>query len=166
MQAAQNARWVRARVCFEPTSVPKAAAVSKNDQFMSAVSYAFPNLDELFAMAGTSPDPILVESDDAIKAAARNVLKRCDPVESHLIITMGANGVMLASRYEMKPMIFKHFEAETTLVNNCTGAGDTLAGAFVNALLNGYIEEDAVMIGMQKAVLSLRCEDSAISPCL
>ena len=66
----------------------------------------------------------------------------------------------------MKPMIFKHYEAETNLVNNCTGAGDTLAGAFVNALLNGYSEEDAVMIGMQKAVLSLRCEDSAISPCL
>lgn len=163
VRAAQNACWASAKVCFEPTSVPKAYEVGKNSQFMSAISYAFPNLDELFAMAGTRDDAE-VYNDVEIKSAAKQVLNRCHPTESHLIITMGANGVILASKYELKPIIYQHFEAEASEVHNCTGAGDTLAGSFVAALLKGYSIEEAVKFGMEKARLSLVCEDSAISP--
>mmetsp|Transcript_30356 Transcript_30356/g.30841 ORF Transcript_30356/g.30841 Transcript_30356/m.30841 type:complete len:134 (+) Transcript_30356:202-603(+) len=131
---------------------------------MSAISYAFPNLDELFAMANMDVNDSFLETDDSIQAAARAVLNRCHSVESHLIVTMGAKGVMLVSKYEMKPMIFKRFEVSFVELKNCTGAGDTLAGAFINALLNGCNQEDAVKIGMEKAVLSLNCEDCAISP--
>ena len=162
VQAAQNARWTMTKVCFEPTSVPKATAVSQNDQFMSAVTYAFPNLDELSAMAGM--EGARLDTDEEIKSAARSVLKRMNEKECHLIITMGADGAMLASKFEMKPTVFQHFEAETITANNCTGAGDTLTGAFIHALLNGCSETEAVRIGMEKALLSLKCADRAISP--
>lgn len=164
IRAAQNAKRANTKVCFEPTSVPKAASISKSDTFMSAISYAFPNLDELFAMANMDVNDSFLETDDSIQAAARVVLNRCHSVESHLIVTMGAKGVMLVSKYEMKPMIFKRFEVSFVELKNCTGAGDTLAGAFINALLNGCNQEDAVKIGMEKAVLSLNCEDCTISP--
>ena len=81
---------------------------------MSAISYAFPDLDELFAMADKYRNPDNVDRDDNIKAAARDNLKTCDPVESRLVIIMGANGVILASKFEMEPIIFQHFEAEST----------------------------------------------------
>ena len=169
VRAAQNARWASTKICFEPTSVPKAAKVSKSDHFMSALSYAFPNLDELFAMAsagggGGALKFINDGNDDSIKAAARVVLKRCNPTESHLVITMGAKGVLLASRYELKAIKFQFFEASSIEVGNCTGAGDTLAGTFVHSLLNGCSKEDAVKLGMEKALLSLKCVDKAISP--
>jgi len=170
VKAAENALLARTKVCFEPTSVPKAAEASQNDQFVSAISFAFPNVEELFAMAARRAtnliDPGASESnvDTAIQDAARDVLDRFNPEESHLIITMGAKGVTLASKYGTKPIVFKHFKAKSTLVNNCTGAGDTLAGAFVSALLEGYTIEGAIELGMEKARLSLRCEDSAISP--
>mmetsp|Transcript_15510 Transcript_15510/g.29260 ORF Transcript_15510/g.29260 Transcript_15510/m.29260 type:complete len:713 (-) Transcript_15510:33-2171(-) len=160
VEAAKNARWAATKVCFEPTSVPKAAVVSKNNQFMSSLTYAFPNVDELSAMSGLSN----LVSDELIKSAAKIVLNRMNPTESHLIITMGAKGVILASKYEVKPIIFKRFEASAIQSNNCTGAGDTLVGAFVHALLNGHNKEEAVKIGMEKAILSIQCEDRAISP--
>lgn len=160
IEAAKNARWTATKVCFEPTSVPKAAVISKNNQFMSSLTYAFPNVDELSAMSGQSN----LISDDLIKNAAKMVLNRMNQTESHLVITMGAKGVLLASKYEVKPIIFKRFEATAIQSNNCTGAGDTLAGAFVHALLNGKNEEEAVKLGMEKAILSIQCEDRAISP--
>lgn len=160
IQAAQNARWAATKVCFEPTSVPKAAVVSRNNQFISALSYAFPNVDELAAMSGTSH----LTSDEAIRHAAKLVLNRMNQTECHLIITMGPKGVLLASKFESKPVIFKRLEAIPIKVNNCTGAGDTLAGAFIHSLLNGLDEEEAVKIGMEKAILSIKCEDRAISP--
>jgi Uncharacterized enzyme involved in pigment biosynthesis len=160
VEAAKNARWAGTKVCFEPTSVPKAAMVSRNNQFMSSLTYAFPNIDELSAMSGQSN----LVSNDLIQSAAKMVLNRMNQTESHLVITMGTKGVMLASKYEVKPIIFKRFEATVIPTNNCTGAGDTLAGAFIHALLNGHNEEEAVKLGMEKAILSIQCEDRAISP--
>lgn len=140
--------------------MPKAREISKNNQFMSVLSYAFPNLDELSAMAGTTS----LENDNDIMSAAKTVMKRMNPTECHLIITMGARGVLLGSKFETKPFQFKAFETSDISVMNCTGAGDTLAGAFIHALLNGCSEEEAIKVGMEKALLSLQCKDRAISP--
>ena len=49
-------------------------------------------------------------------------------------------------------------------MQNSTGAGDTLCGAFVHALLEGKDEAEAVQVGMDAAVKSLACGDRAISP--
>lgn len=164
LRAAQNARRANAQVCFEPTSVPKAAAVSQHDAFMAEVSYAFPNLDELFAMANMDVGDSATETDYTIEVAARAVLDRCHPVEAHLVVTMGARGVVLASRRGARPPTFLWFAAGPVAAENCTGAGDTLTGAFVAALLDGRGREEAVRSGMEKAVLSLQCEESAVSP--
>ena len=163
LQAAQNARWAAVKVSFEPTSVPKAIEVSKNKQLMSALTYAFPNLDELHAMAGSE------RSDDKgdIKVAAKTVLNTMNFSESHLVVTMGSKGAMLASKYENKAIRYKMFDVSPIEnVANCTGAGDTLTGGFIYGLLNGKSEEEALKIGMEKALISLQCEESTISPYL
>eukprot|EP00558_Chaetoceros_sp_UNC1202_P004966 CAMPEP_0197248854 /NCGR_PEP_ID=MMETSP1429-20130617/43458_1 /TAXON_ID=49237 /ORGANISM="Chaetoceros sp., Strain UNC1202" /LENGTH=80 /DNA_ID=CAMNT_0042710215 /DNA_START=24 /DNA_END=266 /DNA_ORIENTATION=+ len=77
---------------------------------------------------------------------------------------MGADGAMLASKYDTKPVTFQHFEAKTITMSNCTGAGDTLTGAFIHALLSGCGVVEAVRVGQEKALLSLKCDDRAISP--
>ena len=169
------------KVCFEPTSVPKAARISQCEHFMSTISYAFPNLDELFAMARQDDDKYVdghrscyqFNAND-VRAAATEVLYRCHPIEAHLIITMGPEGVLLASKYATSSQIlFQHFEVAASSTSslspdtvNCTGAGDTLTGTFIAALLQGSNEKEAVTIGMEAAVLSLACQDRTISPLL
>ena len=157
----------KTKVCLEPTSIPKASLLSTNESLMSCISYAFPNFHELYAMENPQIDMALIRDSvdiETIKSSAIAVLNKMHPYECHLIITMGADGAMLASKYDTKPITFQHFEAKTIAMNNCTGAGDTLTGAFIHALLAGYGEAEAVMFGQEKALLSLKCDDRAISP--
>lgn len=159
-------------VFFEPTSVPKASLAGRSTEFLSCLTYAFPNVVEILAMADGWSDS-LEDIDEAchddfktLKAAATELLQQMRPQQAHLIITLGADGVLLASRDgpEMKPH-FLHFPAEDgVVVENSTGAGDTLCGAFVKATLDGLDVASAVKIGMADAVKSLQCRDRAISP--
>jgi len=84
-------------------------------------------------------------------------------------VTMGSEGVLLASKYGTGDNIMSHFSHFPTRTNNVrvensTGAGDSLCGAFVHALLEGEDVATAVQVGMDAAVLSLQCADRAISP--
>ena len=165
-----------AKVCFEPTSVPKATICGKDDEFVSNLTYAFPNVDELFAMSAawdsttTDKTKHSYRDDDfsTIKSAASNLLKRMRPEsDAHLIITMGSDGVLLASRISplQKEPTFQHFAAAQGVdVQNCTGAGDTLCGAFMKGLLDGNDEAGAIQIGMDAALKSLKCANHTISP--
>jgi sugar/nucleoside kinase (ribokinase family) len=58
------------------------------------------------------------------------------------------------------------FEALLISIMNCTGACNTMTGAFIHALLNGHNELDAVKEGMGVALFSLQCEDRAIASTL
>ena len=158
-------------VCFEPTSVQKAREVARSKEFMSCLTYAFPNVDELMAMAGYQSDPKNSEEankfdSEAIKLAATGVIRRMHPDEAHLLVTLGKDGVMLASRAGPAAFPqFSHFPAkEGVEVENCTGAGDTLCGAFIHALLEGKDVAAAVSLGIEAASMSLQCADQAISP--
>jgi sugar/nucleoside kinase (ribokinase family) len=51
-------------------------------------------------------------------------------------------------------------------VHNATGAGDTLAGAFVHSLASGKSISESIVFGMKAAVMSLQCNNKAISPLL
>jgi sugar/nucleoside kinase (ribokinase family) len=85
------------------------------------------------------------------------------PVEAHLIVTMGQDGVFLASK--TAKMSFHHFPSkEGVEVLNATGAGDSLCGAFAFAILEGQTVADSIHFGIDAAVMSLQCSDRAISP--
>eukprot|EP01083_Nonionella_stella_P090935 254156_1 len=145
-------------VCFEPTSVPKARIAGQNKDFLKCLTFAYPNLDELYAMADGK------ESKMDVRQAAVRVLNQMNDDISFLVITLGAEGVFLASMVGERGVAkFQHFPTEEIDVANCTGAGDTLAGSLINSLLNGSTVEEGVQRGMEHAKLSLRCGSRAIS---
>lgn len=133
------------KVYFEPTSFPKASDVGRDDKLMSCISVAFPNIGELSAMAdgwlNTDEDLDTLLHDDAFaetRPLAQSVLERMHPDEAHLIVTVGAKGVFYASKIENNRFAFRHFPAlECNVVQNSTGAGDSLCGAFIHAILEG-----------------------------
>ena len=174
-ETAQMATKAGLKVCLEPTSVPKARDLALDPEFLSHITYAFPNVDELLAMAEKLTDrPELTLEDLAainqlphIQVAATMVLKQMNPESAHLVITMGDKGVFLASREKEEINKVQHFPAPYGVaVQNATGAGDSLCAAFIASLLAGKSESDAVAFGMQAATLSLQCADRAVSPAL
>ena len=165
-KAAENGVEAGCQICFEPTSVPKASMLSSHE-FVECLNYIFPNEDELIAMAEEIVDDDLEmrEEDDeykTIKEAASIVLSRMKAENAHIICTLGSRGVMLASKKD--GIEFLHFPADVVSVKSSNGAGDTLCGAFIHALLQGATEEEAIRFGMKASLLSLDCEEHAISP--
>jgi len=156
-EAALNAVKAGKKVFRDPTSVPKAAVISEDDTLMSCISIIFPNADELRSMALGEIRTDETNWLDSLKDLAINVVKRLHPVESQLVVTLGEKGVLLVTKTEeSETPLFKYFEApKGVIVNNATGAGDTLCGAFIHAFLNGKPAEEAVRIGMEAASLSL-----------
>jgi len=171
VRTAKMAVGANAKVFFEPTSVPKARKAASRKDFLCCLTYTFPNVDELMAMADgwndTEEEHWLEMNDglETIKAAAANLLATMHPDEAHIIVTMGANGVLLASKNgKSGDPQYSHFPSESNVqIENCTGAGDSLCGAFIHALLNGQDERSAVQFGIKAAILSLQCKHGAIS---
>ncbi|CAB9507132.1 Pseudouridine-5'-phosphate glycosidase [Seminavis robusta] len=166
-------------VYFEPTSVPKAQLAAHDAAFLRALTGAFPNLSELIAMrdaacgaTGDLGEPGL--DIEEIRFITAQVLSCMSPKKACLVVTMGSEGVLLATKKgdrqsgdESDPADyqFRHFPVvDEVEVQNSTGAGDTLAGAFLHALLEGKDESEAVSWGMQAAALSLQSSDRTISP--
>jgi pseudouridine kinase len=159
-------------ICFDPTSVPKARLVSRCNDFVECLNFIFPNKDELLAMAEELNDrsESLSESADEyehIQHSASILLSRMKPDYAHIVITLGKNGVLLASKAGGDvPSFskFEHFPAKVVSdINSSNGAGDTLCGAFIHALLQGASVEEAVKFGMDASLLSLS-DQKAISP--
>ena len=158
-ETARRAEDAGVTVVLEPTSVPKTKKL--DDDLLSRIHIATPNLDELVALG----DAISVDGKDleSVKELALTVLDRLSPAGAHLTITMGENGVLLASKVEGS-VTFQHFPASKDVpVRNATGAGDSFCGALVHALLQDQSMENAVRWGMQAAEQSLRCADRAIA---
>jgi len=172
VEAAQVASNMGVDVVFEPTSVPKAQLAAHDPVFLSCLYGAFPNLDELIAMRdaayGIRHATKTVDLGlDGIQVIAARLLCCMSPAAgAYLVVTLGSEGVLLASRLEKdtSEYQFRHFPVKEKVdVQNCTGAGDSLCGAFLHALLQGKTPEDAVSIGMMAASLSLRSSDQTIS---
>ncbi len=144
--------------------MPKAILAAQKEDFMKCLTFAFPNLDELIAMAGDEYSKKDTNEESAIQDAAMIVLEKMNETESHLVISMGKEGVLLASKEASKPIKFQHFPTNEIVVSNCTGAGDTLAGSFIHSLQKGCSIEESIACGMKDALLSLECSDRTISP--
>jgi sugar/nucleoside kinase (ribokinase family) len=171
-EAARIANENGVQVCLEPTSVPKARLVADNLELLSYISYAFPNSDELFAMADKITDqpgfsgytPNLKNNTES---AAAILLRHMHPTKATLVVSMGEKGVLLATR-QGQELSFVNFAVNdpVTLVSNATGAGDSLCGAFLAALLHDKTLREAVEIGMEAGRLSVQTSEAAISPLL
>ncbi len=179
-ETARRAVALGVKVAFEPTSVPKAKAVARDPSFLSFVTYAFPNYDELVAMVMASESASQLDNDhnnnnnnmakllddekyyEHVQILASKLLGKMRE-ESHVLVTLGEKGAVLCSR-NGNPR-FRHFPAQTGVkVQNTTGAGDSMCAGFLHALLQGRNENDAVLVGMKAAVLSLQSSETTIAP--
>ena len=159
-QAVKNASVTCTMVCLEPTSVSKARIVASDANLLSQIHYAFPNSDECLGMA-KEIDTLL---GDNLQEAASVVLQAMHPDHACLVVTLGQEGVLLGSKRKGKSTTFQSIPAEqNVIVLNSTGAGDSLCGGFLHALVAGKNELEAVQFGMKAAVLSLQCADRAVS---
>ena len=161
------------KVMLDPTSVPKARGVANDKELLSSISYVFPNLDELVAMVevligsveAIHSSMLLVDKLKTIRTLAPILLSEMHPVEAHVIVTIGHDGVFLASKTNRDKISFHHFPSkENVEVLNATGAGDSLCGAFAYSILQGKTVADSIHFGIDAAVMSLQCSDRAISP--
>jgi pseudouridine-5'-phosphate glycosidase/pseudouridine kinase len=180
-EAAQIASDLGLDVFFEPTSVPKTKLVAQDPALMRCLTGAFPNLDELIAIRDAACQMDIADEDGRllgeidvdlahVQTVASQVLDCMSPTEAYLVITMGVNGVMFASRINEHStgqvlFEFKHFPvSEEVDVQNSTGAGDSLCGAFLHACLQGKNYSDAIALGMRAASLSLRSPERTVAP--
>jgi len=162
-------------VFFEPTSVPKTISAAQEPEFLRCLAGAFPNLDELIAMRNaacgidTSTYPNMIDKDDLedddIMDLADELLEFMAK-DAFLVVTLGERGVCLVSSNDDDDNCIIPVDSVTEPVNvqNCTGAGDTLCGAFLHAILQGRSKEDAVVWGMKAAAISLSSSERTISP--
>jgi pseudouridine kinase len=174
-EAADTANNHGVKVCFEPTSVPKARLVAKQLDLLAHMTYAFPNIDELMTMADCITDHDGFVQEEGMQPqqhhlafeeyAAAIVLQHMHPIMACLVVTMGDKGVLLASREQGREIAFqKYFPVrEKVKMLNATGAGDSLCGAFIAALSYGKSHVEAVEFGMEAAKLSVQTTGSAIS---
>jgi sugar/nucleoside kinase (ribokinase family) len=170
-ETALRARQAGVKVCFEPTSVAKAVKVAQDKSLMSCISFAFPNFLELGAMLDSVESKVMadqgLDQQQIIKVLAERILERMNADGAHLVVTMGEHGVVLASKEPGSDMVMTHFDAKKGVeVKNTSGAGDTLCGAFIHAILNGKTVPEAVVVGMEAATISIQCDNKAISPLL
>lgn len=172
IEAAKRAVSLGVSVFFEPTSVPKAKAAFRSNDFVSCLTFASPNAEELMAMAHADDRvsftfaELNVQTCGIIRDAATRVLMRMMP-GACLIITLGANGVLLASKDDKTPdrqILFSHFPAEVVHVANTTGGGDSLVGAFLKAIIDGKDQVEAIIYAQKIAAQCITYQKAAISP--
>ncbi len=154
-------------VAFDPTSVPKASLLKGNDDFLSCISFAFPNLDELFALTdncNVQKDSVFKDNFKNLKVLSSELLESMHPTYAHLIVTLGSRGVFLAYKDSSNDGIkFKHFPVKAKVdVKNCTGAGDTMVGVFVKCLLDECTVTGSIEKGMIASLESINSVNSAI----
>jgi len=157
------------KLWFEPTSVPKSIKVATSS-ILHKIHYISPNKFELAAIANAL-DPTIELTATDIKACKENIRTLLNAGVQNVIVKMGADGVLVGSRNfisgtdEIIDGIHYHHYAplQPEKIVSVTGAGDSLAGATIFALLQGKSLDESVRFGLLSAKLSLE-SDSAVSP--
>lgn len=128
------------RTIFEPVSVPKGAGLK--DAIDGRVYAVTPNRDELAALTD-SP----TRTDRQVRTAALTLHDR--GVEL-VWIRLGERGSMLSTADHTIDI-----PAVPTTVEDVTGAGDSMLGAFCHVLLQGGSSEEAARFGHAAAALTI-----------
>jgi pseudouridine kinase len=128
------------RTVFEPVSVPKAAGLV--DAIDARVYAVTPNRDELAALTG-----LPTRTDRQVRTAARVLHQR--GVEL-VWVRLGERGSMLSTAGRVVEI-----PAVPTIVEDVTGAGDSMLGAFCHVLLEGGSPDEAARFGHAAAALTI-----------
>ncbi len=128
------------RTVFEPVSVPKAAGLK--EAIDDRVDIVTPNRDELAALTD-----LPTRTDRQLHAAAQALHAR--GVEL-VWVRLGERGSILSSADGIIEI-----PAVPTTVEDVTGAGDSMAGAFCHVLLQGGSAEEAARFGHAAAALTI-----------
>ncbi len=128
------------RTVFEPVSVPKAAGLK--DAIDARIYAVTPNRDELAALTA-----LPTRTNRQVRAAAKALLAR--GVEL-VWIRLGERGSMLSTTDHTIEI-----PAMPTTVEDVTGAGDSMLGAFCHVLLQGGSPEEAARFGHAAAALTI-----------
>lgn len=165
VRAAKNGVEAGAKVCFDPTSVPKASLLTKSSDFLSCLSYMFPNTDELYAMARALDDWVEpCGSETSLVEYASSCLLGNMREKACLVITRGHRGLLLATKSD-DIISYHDLQAEKIdAITSSNGAGDTLCGSFIHAKLEGASDTQAAEFGQSAAKSSLLYSEGAISP--
>ncbi len=128
------------RTIFEPVSVPKAAALKDSvDDRIYAVT---PNRDELAALTDRP-----TRTDRQVRAAADSLHDRGIEL---VWVRLGERGSLLSTTDDAIEIA-----AVATDVEDVTGAGDSMLGAFCHVLLEGGSPEEAARFGHAAAALTI-----------
>jgi pseudouridine kinase len=135
------------RVLLEPVSAPKAARLSGRlgpDRPIYAIT---PNRDELEALTGlpTGQRRQLLAAVDALHAQGVSIVWA----------RLGRDGSLLSERADDGTVSRTDLDALPTDVEDVTGAGDSMLGAFCHALLEGHSAADAARYGHAAAALTV-----------
>lgn len=145
-----------AKGVFTASFMRKAIAIAENHHVMVSLdphpSHPFnargltimtPNRSEAFALANVapSPRPARLEDDKALLTVGQKLLAKWAP--QYLLITLGAGGMALFSRDDNS---LHHIPTCARQVFDVSGAGDTVMGTIVLALLAGAPVKDACAI--------------------
>ncbi len=128
------------RTIFEPVSVPKAAGLK--DAIDARVYAVTPNRDELAALTD-----LPTRTDRQVRTAAQSLHAR--GVEL-VWIRLGERGSMLSTADHIIELA-----AVATDVEDVTGAGDSMLGAFCHVLLAGGSAKEAARFGHAAAALTI-----------
>ena len=128
------------RVIFEPVSVPKAIALK--DVLDERVYAITPSRDELAALSG-----LPTRTDRQVRSASRAMHDRGIEL---VWTTLGERGSLLSTREDVVEI-----PAIPTTVEDVTGAGDSMLGAFCHVLLDGGTPEEAARFAHAAAALTV-----------
>ena len=128
------------RTIFEPVSVPKAAVLKEG---LNARVYAVtPNRDELAALTD-----LPTRTDRQVRTAVRALHDRGIEL---VWIRLGERGSLLSTADDAIEI-----PAMATVVQDVTGGGDSMLGAFCHVLLQGGSPEEAARFGHAAAALTI-----------
>jgi pseudouridine kinase len=146
LSAAQDAG---VRSIFEPVSVAKATAAAAVFDGSVRVHTVTPNVDELGALVGHR----VVDTAEAVRTAAD--LLHARGVE-HVWVRRGTRGSLLSAAGGRAVLV----GAPAVQVADVTGAGDSMTGGYVHALLDGADVVEAARYGQALAALTCASADT------
>ncbi|MEV6129862.1 PfkB family carbohydrate kinase [Streptomyces violaceusniger] len=133
---------------IDPVSVPKAALLAPLFATGRPVFAVTPNVAELGALTGRDLDGDADAEDPELIGAVAVLHERG---VRHVWVRLGARGSLLSTLDEGRVPL----EAPPAEVQDVTGAGDAMLGAFAHALLGGAAPVDAARYGHAAAALTV-----------
>jgi len=135
------------RAILEPVSAPKAALLASHVTPERPLFAVTPNREELEALTGM---PTRTNRD--VQTAADALHERGVAL---VWVRLGPRGSMLSERSDDDTPVRTELPAVATVVEDVTGAGDSMLAAFCHGLLNGLSAVDAARLGHAAAALTI-----------